>query len=210
MLEPAPPPEVSEAASRLRYRDLMVCAVMVDSDRTTDQSWVYIPDKDIPFGRLHEPKNWSPEMAPPGKTVLVAEYFCCAGDTWWRLADSLIGRETVHHLQRLGFLQADKVLETIVVRVPKAYPLFEVGFQEHCRVLEDYLGSFSNLHSIGRNGLFKYYNMDHAIRAGLEIARGIGCAEEEKAPAEGKCEVPSGGAEKIAPLRDRAFSAQGS
>ncbi|MCC6347345.1 MAG: FAD-dependent oxidoreductase, partial [Nitrospirales bacterium] len=68
-LDPPPPKAVLKAAERLRFRDLVVVAVMVDRRRVTDLTWIYIPEKKIPFGRIHEPTNWSAEMAPAGKTL---------------------------------------------------------------------------------------------------------------------------------------------
>ena len=74
MLHPAPPENVLAAASKLRFRDLVIVAVMINRKKATDQTWIYIPEQKIPFGRLHEPTNWSEKMAPEGKTIIVAEF----------------------------------------------------------------------------------------------------------------------------------------
>ena len=87
-LTPHAPVDVRAAAARLRYRDLVIVAVMLDRDRATDQTWIYFPGKDVPFGRLHEPTNWSAAMAPPGRTLLVTERFCFRGDATWNAADA--------------------------------------------------------------------------------------------------------------------------
>ena len=173
MLEPGPPDEIREAASRLRYRDLLVAAIAVDRERATDQSWIYLPGENVPFGRLHEPKNWSPLMAGEGKTVLVAEYFCFRGDRIWEAPDEDIVTTTVTHLEGLGLIPQGSADGGRIVRVPRAYPLFEVGYEEHVTKIFSYLSGFSNLHAIGRNGMFRYYNMDHAIESGLEVAEDI-------------------------------------
>lgn len=170
MLEPGPPAEVLEAASRLGYRDLVIAAVAVDRERVTDQTWIYVPEKKIPFGRIHEPKNWSPAMAPPGKTLLVIEYFCFKNDAVWNSSDSELSRMTAEGLERLGFIRRDEVLETFIFRVPKAYPLFEVGYEEHVEKLYEYLKGFDNLYIAGRAGMFKYHNMDHAMDVGMKVA----------------------------------------
>ncbi|MBI5634989.1 MAG: FAD-dependent oxidoreductase [Nitrospirae bacterium] len=173
MLNPAPPRHILDAASRLKFRDLVVVAVMADKKRLTDQTWIYIPEKNIPFGRIHEPTNWSEMMAPEGKTLLVIEYFSFKGDGIWNDTDAHLLEITVRHLEKLGFLKSRDVCDGMVVRVPKAYPLFEVGYHELCEELYAYLGRFRNLHIAGRSGMFRYYNMDHAIESGIRAAEAV-------------------------------------
>lgn len=173
MLNPSPPPSILETAAKLRYRDLVIVAIMVDRERVTDQTWIYIPEQKIPFGRIHEPTNWSPAMAPPGKSLLVMEFFSFRDDAVWNMQNDKLVALTVENLVRLGFINKQEVLDSVVVRVPKAYPLFEVGYRKHADDLHDYLGSFSNLHIAGRSGMFRYYNMDVAIRSGIETAEKV-------------------------------------
>ncbi|MDO8283019.1 MAG: FAD-dependent oxidoreductase [Thermodesulfovibrionia bacterium] len=170
MLSPAPPDDVLEAASSLKYRDLVLVTVMVDREKLTDLTWIYIPEKDFSLGRIHEPKNWSPEMAPEGKTHFVCEYFCFEGDDIWNTDDKELTSITVKQLVRLGFIQESEVIDSCVVRVPKTYPLFEVGYEKHYKKLIDYLDNFKNLHITGRNGKFRYYNMDHTMESGIDVA----------------------------------------
>jgi protoporphyrinogen oxidase len=173
MLEPAAPPHILDAASRLKFRDLVVVAVMVDKRRVTDQTWIYIPESSIPFGRLHEPTNWSEKMAPEGKTLLVIEYFSFRGDRIWNDSDESLIRTTVGQLEKLGFIRKEEVSGGTVVRVPNAYPLFEIGYHGLCNVLYAYLNRFKNLHVAGRSGMFRYYNMDHAIVSGIRAAEAV-------------------------------------
>jgi UDP-galactopyranose mutase len=173
MLDPVPPDHILKAAAALKFRDLVVVAIMVDRERVTGQTWIYIPEQKIPFGRIHEPTNWSPAMAPPGKTTLVMEFFSFKGDAVWNMTDDRLTDLTVDNLVRLGFIARQEVLDSMVVRVPKAYPLFEVGYRKHADALLDYLGRFSNLHIAGRSGMFRYYNMDVAIQSGIETAEQI-------------------------------------
>ena len=170
MLNPAPPAWILETAARLRFRDLVVVAIMVDREQVTDQTWIYIPEQKIPFGRIHEPTNWSRAMAPAGKSLVIAEYFSFQGDPVWSMSDEGLSELTVDHLARLGFLARRDLLDSMVVRVPKAYPLFKVGYRQYADALYEFLGRFENLHSTGRSGMFRYYNMDVAIRSGLETA----------------------------------------
>ena len=173
MLHPLPPAEVSEAASKLKFRDLVIVALMIDRRRVTDQTWIYIPEQKIPFGRIHEPTNWSEKMAPEGKTVIVMEFFSFRGDEIWTETDERLVHITAENLENLGFIKRAEVIDSAVVRAPKAYPLFEVGYEKPCAEIYDYLSSFKNLHIAGRSGMFRYYNMDHAIESGIETAETI-------------------------------------
>jgi protoporphyrinogen oxidase len=172
-LNPAPPEEVRRAAAKLAYRDLVVSTIMIDRDQVTDLTWMYLPEKAIPFGRIHEPKNWSPAMAPAGKTHIVAEYFCFQGDGIWKAGDEELTALTVKHLSRMGFITEREVIGSCVVRVPRAYPLFTVNYRKHADKVLDYLGRFRNLQIIGRGGMFRYHNMDHAMGSGIDAANHI-------------------------------------
>ncbi|HXX57503.1 MAG TPA: FAD-dependent oxidoreductase [Thermodesulfovibrionales bacterium] len=173
LLNPAPPDSVLAAASRLKFRDLIVVAIMIDRRRITDQTWIYIPELNMPFGRIHEPTNWSEKMAPEGKTIMVMEFFSFRGDHIWNESDTGLVELTVDNLERLGFIARREIIEGMVVRVPRAYPLFEVGYGKICEEIHEYLGRFRNLRIAGRSGMFRYYNMDHAIKSGMGAAEGV-------------------------------------
>lgn len=172
-LDPPPPEDVLDAVSKLRFRDLVVVAIMVNRKRVTDLTWIYIPEREIPFGRIHEPVNWSEKMVPSGKTVLVAEFFSFKGDEIWNESDDRLTDITVKNLERLGFIKEDEVVDSVVVRAEAAYPLFTVGYSAICDKIYGYLARFENLHTAGRVGMFRYYNMDRAIESGMDAAERI-------------------------------------
>ncbi|MDX1763052.1 MAG: FAD-dependent oxidoreductase [bacterium] len=169
-LSPRPPEAVLEAASRLAYRDLVTVTVLADRERVTDLTWLYLPQKEVPFGRIHEPTNWSPNMAPKGKTHLVAEYFCNWGDAVWSAGDDQLESLTVEHLERLGLIRRRDVTGSCVTRIRHAYPLFKIGYREEVRTIANYLARLENLYVVGRSGMFRYLNMDPAMGSGLEAA----------------------------------------
>jgi len=173
ILHPRPPEDVLLSASKLRYRDLIIVTVMLDRERVTEQTWIYIPEQRIPFSRIHEPKNWSPRMAPKDKTHIVIEYFCSEGDSIWGVGDTVLREISIKNLEGLGFIKRDEVIDSVVIKVPKAYPLFEVGYKRYYDKVIDYLSRFRNLHIAGRGGMFRYHNMDHAIETGIEAAERI-------------------------------------
>jgi protoporphyrinogen oxidase len=174
VMKPAAPAEVIEAAASLRYRDLITVNLLIDKPQVTDQTWIYIHEPTIRLGRIHEPRNWSAAMAPEGKSSIVAEYFCFEGDDVWSRTDQEIIDMTVDTLdQRLGFLKKDDVIDAFVVRIPKAYPMYELGYEEPLKKVMDYVDSFSNLQIVGRYGTYKYNNMDHSMKTGIFAARNI-------------------------------------
>jgi|Deesub1362A_J573_1020465.scaffolds.fasta_scaffold00169_11 protoporphyrinogen oxidase len=173
ILDPPPPDEIMDAVSRLRYRDLVIVTIMINRERITDLTWLYLPEKDMPIGRIHEPKNWSERMAPEGKTHLVCEYFCFKGDEIWNKDDEELVSNTILQLERINLINRNEVVDACVLRIPKAYPLFEVGYNEPYERVMEYLSNFKNLHVIGRGGRFRYYNMDHAIESGIEAAKKV-------------------------------------
>ncbi len=173
-MRPEAPAEVATAARSLRYRDLITVNLMINRPRVTDDTWIYIHDPTITLGRIHEPRNWSAEMVPAGKTSLVVEYFCFQGGEIWNMDDQALIDLTIEDLdRRLGFLKKDDVIDAFVIRTAKAYPMYELGYEELLRKVVDYVGSFSNLETVGRYGTYKYNNMDHSIKTGMLAARNL-------------------------------------
>ncbi|MDH3318582.1 MAG: FAD-dependent oxidoreductase [Betaproteobacteria bacterium] len=172
-LWPAPPAGVVAAAARLRYRDLILVAVRVGRERVTDQTWIYVPAREVSFGRVHEPKNWSAQMGASGETLLVTEHFCDRRDAAWQSPDAALIERSADDLAAIGLVRRADALDGLVVRVPNAYPLFEVGYVEACETVKRYLAGFANLHLIGRTGAFRYFNMDHAIESGLDAGAAV-------------------------------------
>ena len=110
-------------------------------------------------------------MAPPEQSLVVAEYFCFRGDEIWESSDEQLADLTVAGLEKLGYLERRQVIGTRIVRVPAAYPLFEIGYERHAAAVRDGLAGIGNLFVAGRSGCFAYQNMDHAIRSGIDTAR---------------------------------------
>lgn len=175
MLEPAAPPDVIAAARALTFRNLITVNLMIDRERLTDDTWLYVHDRTIPFGRLHEPKNWSPEMVPDrSQTSVVAEYFCSPGDPVWCASDDALVERTARHLaDDLRFVGRDEVIDGFVVRSPRAYPSYTLGYEVPLGILKRFVASFENLQIVGRYGTFRYNNADHSIETGLLAAKNI-------------------------------------
>ncbi len=169
-LRPVPPEEIMNEAREVKYRDLIVVVVMLRQDRVTDLNWLYIPQKTVPFGRIHEPGNWSPIMSPPGKTHLVVEYFTSRGEDLWEMSDWALESLTTYHLEKLGIINSKNVIGTETRRVSHAYPVFDLDYKKRMKKITTYLSGFHNLILAGRTGGFEYLNMDEAILSGIAAA----------------------------------------
>lgn len=173
LLRSPAPPEVLEAASQLRYRSLVILFLVVDGEQVSPDHWIYVPSPQIGFCRLHEPKNWSPEMATPDRTGLVLEYFCQEGDPCWNRDTMDLAAEAVADLAHIGLVEPERVSDFTAVRLRKAYPVYELGYSDHLKVITNYLSRFRNLYSIGRNATFLYTSSDHYIDMGLKAAENV-------------------------------------
>jgi protoporphyrinogen oxidase len=174
-LFPAAPPHVLEAARSLKYRDFLTVALIVGQEKVFPDNWIYIHDPSVRLGRIQNFKNWSPFMVPdPSLTCLGLEYFCNEGDDLWRRSDAdliELGRQELAHI---GLLDPARLRDGCVVRMKKAYPVYDDQYAEHVAVIRRFLESETpNLQLIGRNGMHKYNNQDHAMMTGLLAARNI-------------------------------------
>jgi len=175
IVTPAPSEEILRSADALGFRDVITVNLMIRTPRISDDTWVYVHDPKIPFGRFHEPKNWSPAMVPgEAFTSLVVEYFCTRGDGTWAMSDEQLITQTVGHLvEHLHVLRPQEVIGGFTVRATKAYPRYEVGYEEPLANMTTFLSGIRNLESIGRGGAFQYRNTDYAMEMAVLAARNI-------------------------------------
>lgn len=173
-MSPEPPNEVRDAAGKLTYRDFLTVALVLDAESLFPDNWIYIHAPDVRLGRVQNFKNWSPELVPdPSKTCLGLEYFCYEGDELWNTPDEELIALGYDELSRLGLSASGGLLRGYVVRVPKAYPVYDSGYLERVQTLRDWLRGAPNLHCIGRNGQHRYNNMDHSMMTALIAARNV-------------------------------------
>jgi protoporphyrinogen oxidase len=175
IMDPAPPADVLAAADQLTFRNIITVNVMLKKRQVTHDTWLYVHDRNILFGRFHEPKNWSAEMVPGDEfTSLVVEYFCSFGDHIWNMTEEQLVEQTVKHLvEDLGFITRDEVIGGFTVRAPRAYPSYVIGYEEPLQKIKDFVYSLENLQIIGRYGTFRYNNTDHSIETGLLAAKNL-------------------------------------
>ena len=172
--DPPAPPEVQEAADHLRYRSLCLVALMTTQKEPFPDNWIYLHDPSVQAGRVQNFGAWSAGMVPPGTTCLGVEYFCFEGDDLWEMPEAEAVRLAIDELAKVGLLDPILVSGGVRVRVPRAYPVYDRGYEDAVARIRDYLDQFSNLQTCGRNGLHRYNNQDHsmwtAILAALNVA----------------------------------------
>jgi protoporphyrinogen oxidase len=161
---PAAPAKAREGAEGLAYRDFLVVALMLKREKLFPDNWIYIHTPGVKVGRIQNFNNWSAAMVPkPGITCIGMEYFCFKGDGLWSSADADLGKQAASELATLGLANADDVIDYKVVRVPKAYPIYDSVYREHISRVRDFIDPIQNLHTVGRNGMHKYNNQDHSM-----------------------------------------------
>jgi protoporphyrinogen oxidase len=172
--KPTVPENVLEAANALNYRDFITVALIVNKRDVFPDNWIYIHEQDVKLGRIQNFKNWSPYMIPdPSKTCLGLEYFCSEGDELWTMSEQELIELGKKELETLGLAQTCEVEDGMVVRMPKAYPVYDQTYHKNLMSIRRYLKKFSNLQTIGRNGLHRYNNQDHSMMTGVFAARNI-------------------------------------
>jgi protoporphyrinogen oxidase/predicted dehydrogenase len=172
-LDPPAPPNVQEAARRLRYRDLVLVALMTAEPEPFPDNWIYLHDPGTRAGRVQNYGAWSPAMVREGTTCLGVEYFCFQGDDLWEMREEQIVELATEELARIGLIDARKVLDGVKVCVPKAYPMYDSGYEEAVQTIRAYLSQFNNLQTCGRNGLHRYNNQDHSMWTAILAAQNL-------------------------------------
>jgi protoporphyrinogen oxidase len=175
IVEPAAPADVLAAADALTFRNVITVNLMLKKRQVTSDTWLYVHDKNILFGRFHEPKNWSPFMVPSDEyTSLVIEYFCSFGDHIWSMTEEQLVEQSIRHLvDDMGFITRDEVIDGFIVRAPRAYPSYVIGYEEPLEKIKNFIDSLENIQIIGRYGTFRYNNTDHSIETGLLAAKNV-------------------------------------
>jgi len=158
------PEPVQTAGRELSYRDFILVALILDRTDLFPDNWIYVHTPGIKVGRVQNFNNWSPALVPdPNKTCLGMEYFCSEGDGLWEARDDELIARASEELGTLGLARGARVIEGTVVRMAKAYPVYNSSYRGHVDTIRAFLDVIPNLHTIGRNGMHKYNNQDHSM-----------------------------------------------
>jgi protoporphyrinogen oxidase len=172
--DPPPPAEVVRVARKLNHRAFIIVGLIVDRANLFPDNWLYVHSPEIEVGRIQNFKNWSAAMVPdPTKMSLGMEYFCTEGDELWAMSDAELIQLATRELASLGLNDASEVVDGVVFRQPKAYPVYDREYRRHLVVIQHFLATIDNLHTVGRNGMHRYNNMDHSMHTGMLAVQNI-------------------------------------
>ncbi|MFM2355498.1 MAG: hypothetical protein RLZZ528_1234 [Pseudomonadota bacterium] len=173
-IDPPPPPEVVEAANKLKYRDFLIVTLVLDHADPFKDNWIYIHSPNVKVGRIQNFRAWSKELLPNQDTASIGmEYFCQKGDGLWTMSDEDLRKLASAELEQLGLAKATDVIGAAIIRQPKAYPVYDGEYREALDVLEGWIRSLENFQTVGRNGLHRYNNQDHSMLSAMFAARNI-------------------------------------
>lgn len=176
------PPAVRRVAEELPFRDFITVGVLLSSLQTgpLQDNWIYIHDPRVQVGRLQIFNNWSPYLVQdPSTTWVGLEYFVSQGDALWCQNDEQLAARAVAELQTLGLAQPCQVLDTAVVRVPKAYPAYFGSYADFGQ-LRALLDPIENLYLVGRNGMHRYNNQDHSMLTAMAAVENMLSGRRDK------------------------------
>jgi protoporphyrinogen oxidase len=174
-ISPAMSESARAAADALRYRDFLTVVLILKDRGAVADNWIYIHDPGVRVGRVQNFKSWSPEMVPdPAMACYGLEYFCFEGDGLWSAPDASLLELGRRELVAIGLAAADDVVDGCVVRQRKAYPVYDADYARHVETIRaEITRAYPNLHLVGRNGMHKYNNQDHAMMTAMLCARNI-------------------------------------
>jgi hypothetical protein len=165
---------VQDAAAKLKFRDFLTVCLIVDKPELFPDNWIYVHYPEVKVGRIQNFKNWSPEMVPdPSKTSLGLEYFCNQGDELWNMADEDLIELGSREIETINLGKYEDVIDGAVFRVENTYPIYDSDYKEYLGVVREYMDSLENFQTIGRNGLHRYNNQDHAMLTGMLAVRNM-------------------------------------
>ena len=173
-LRPSVPEEVLCAANNLKYRDFLTVALIVKNPDLFPDNWIYIHDADVKVGRIQNFKNWSPHMVPdPNKSCIGLEYFCYEGDDLWNMSDQHLIELGKREMDQLNIVQSSEVEDGCVIRMPKAYPSYDLKYRDNLDTIRYFLDGINNLQLVGRNGMHRYNNQDHSMLTAMLAVENI-------------------------------------
>lgn len=169
------PEDIREVAEGLKYRDFITVGLLLDKLKigAVSDNWIYVQESDVKLGRIQVFNNWSPYLLENIKnTWLGLEYFCNEGDELWNMPDADFSDFATNELIKIGMIYKENVLDSVVIRMPKAYPAY-FGSYENFDKIRNFVDKFENLFLIGRNGMHRYNNMDHSMLSAMQAVENI-------------------------------------
>lgn len=204
--DPPPPEDVRRAANALRYRDYLTVVLIVKRAEVFPDNWIYVHSPDVKLGRIQNYKNWSPFMVPePSRTSLGLEYFLWDRDEEWTWPQERLIEIGIADCTKIGMVERGEIEDGTVVRMEKAYPVYDQDYQAHLATIRHYLAGIDNLQLVGRNGQHRYNNQDHSMLSAVFAARNVAGANYDVWSVNVEREYHEEGAVQEVPAADRAI-----
>ena len=163
-MDPPAPADVLAAANALAYRDFLTVALVVPESVGFPDNWIYVHSPEVKLGRIQNFGSWSPFLVKEGRTCLGLEYFVNEGDEYWTMSDEDLIALGTKELAHLKLVDPTQIQQGYVVRMPKAYPMYDATYKASVQTMRDWIAStVPNVHPVGRNGMHKYNNQDHSM-----------------------------------------------
>jgi protoporphyrinogen oxidase len=179
-MDPPAPPEVLKAADGLTYRDFITVALVLPREYSFPDNWIYIHDPGVGVGRIQNFGSWSPYLVKEGRACLGLEFFVNEGDSMWTKPDADLIEQAKGELERLGLGDASKVEAGYVVRMPKAYPVYDEHYERNVDIMRRWITeNCPNVYPVGRNGMHRYNNQDHSMYTAMLSVENIYGAEHD-------------------------------
>lgn len=174
IVDPPPAADVAASGRGLRYRDFLTVALIVRGSDPFPDNWIYVHEPGVRVGRIQNYRAWSPAMVPdPARSCLGLEYFCFEGDELWSTTDAALVDLAAGELERLGLADRAAIEGGHVVRVPRAYPIYDRDYAERVAAIRGWLEGLDNLQQVGRNGLHRYNNSDHSMLTAIRAVENL-------------------------------------
>lgn len=163
-IQPPAPASVRAAADALDHRDFITVALVLSCPAPFEDNWIYIHDPDVRVGRVQNFGSWSPHMVKEHGGCIGLEYFAFEGDDLWVTPDDELVELGIAEMERLGLVRRSMVTGGHVVRMPKAYPMYDATYQQNVATIREWMErTVPGIHPVGRNGMHRYNNQDHSM-----------------------------------------------
>jgi hypothetical protein len=139
-------------------------ALVVPESAGFPDNWIYVHSPEVRLGRIQNFGSWSPYLVKEGRTCLGLEYFVFEGDDLWASDDADLVELGKRELEKIGLVRASDVQAGYVVRMPKAYPVYDEAYRTNVDTMRAWLDTnVANVYPVGRNGMHRYNNQDHSM-----------------------------------------------
>lgn len=172
-VEPKPNEDCVNTAEKMGFRSILFLHIMLDKEFITDNTWIYIPEEKYLFFRIQDRRNWSPTTVPAGKNALTLEIACNKTDAVWNMSNEEIFQRCISGLEDLKLTRRNQVIDYFTERIEHAYPVYTMDYEHKIKTTYSFLSRIKDFISIGRQGLYRYNNMDHSLKMGILTAKHI-------------------------------------